>query len=305
MVTLRAGNSWLFFTIAALPLLACGSTSPPPSQFPTAEAAVTRLDATFAQVSGVTGKAAIDYLGPNGRVHAELAVLASGPANLRFGVTANVIGGAGEVASDGKIFQAEDKGANKYLVGPAKPCNIARITQVPLPSEELLPMLWGMRPKIDGPIKCDSIEWNGDGYYKVMMSDGSKDGIAHELHIAPTPGTWDKPYAQQNVRLLGVLGWKGSGSDSELVYRVTMKAHKATKTAPTMIGDTPGLDPDVPPSGPDVTVEIPWKIHIEVPAKKSDVIFEYSEAALNPPLPEGAFHLNLMPGVPVERADCE
>ena len=291
----------LFLAAFTLASIGCGSVAPPPSRMPDAQTAVARLDATYAQVSGIKGTAKIDYLGDKGRVRGDLLVLATAPASLRFGITANVIGGAGEVASDGIHFQAEDKANGKYLVGPAKPCNIARITQVPLPSDELVPMLWGMRPKIPGPIKCDSIDWDGDGYYKVMMSSADGKSMAHELHVAPTPDTWDKPFGQQKMRLLGVLGWNAD----DLVYRVTMKDHQLAHTAAAMVGDEPGLDEDVPPSGPPVDVDVPRSIKVEVPSKKSDVIFTYGEAAVNPPLPEGVFQLQLAPGVPVERSECE
>lgn len=289
--------------LSALSTLGCGSVAPPPSRIPDAQSAVARLDATFKDVSGVKGSATIDYLGDKGRVRGELQVLAAAPASLRFGITANVVGGAGEVASDGIKFEAEDKGSNKYLVGEAKPCNIARITQVPLPSDELVPMLWGMRPKIAGPISCDSIDWSGDGYYRVMVSDGH--GFAHELHVAPTDDDWNKPWDQQRMRLLGVLGWSSSSPDAELVYKVTMKGHVVAHTAKPIVGEVPGLDEDVAPSGPNVDVELPKMIHVEVPSKKADVIFQYSSFEVNPPLYEGVFQLKLTPGVPIEKAVCE
>lgn len=294
-----------FFAITAIPLLfGCGSASPPPSQFPDAKSAVARLDDTFKGVSGVKGTAKIDYLGDKGRVRGDLQVLAAAPASLRFAITANVIGGAGEVASDGFKFEAEDKGANKYLVGEPKPCNIARITQVPLPSDELVPTLWGMRPKIAGPIQCDSIGWSGDGFYRVTLSDAS--GLSHELHLVPTPGDWSKPWQEQHVRLVGVVGWSSNKPDADLVYRVTMKDHDVAHTAKPIVAEDPGLDEDVPPSGPNVDVEVPRTIHVEVPAKKADVIFQYTgEVVVNPPIPKGAFQLVLTPGVPVERAICD
>lgn len=276
----------------------CGSAKPPPSVFPDAKTAMARLDATYRDVTGISGSAKIDYLGERGRVRGDVSVLASGPARLRFAITADVVGAAGEVATDGFKFQADDKGRGRYIVGAAKPCNIARITQVPLPLEELVPMLWGMRPHLDGPIKCDSIEWT-DGHYTLMTS--AKNDLSHELHVAPYPADWDKPYAQQRLRLLGVSTW---GKDSSLVYRVTMKDHAATSTAKP-ISDPDGLTPDVAPSGPVVTdVELPRTIRVEVPSKKSDVIFKYTEEYVNPPLIDGAFNLVLKEGVPIETSEC-
>jgi hypothetical protein len=282
-------------------LAGCGAAKPPPSVLPNAQSALTRLDATYKDVTGISGSAKIDYLGDKGRVRGDVSVLASGPSRLRFAITADVVGAAGEVASDGVRFQADDKGHGRYIVGAAKPCNIARITQVPLPLEELVPMLWGMRPHLDGPIKCDSINWHDDGHYVVMMSRADKQSFSHELHVAPYPADWEKPWAQQRLRLLGVTTW----DNSSIVYRVTMKDHAATGMAKPLV-DPDGLSPDVALSGPVVTgVELPRTIHVEVPAKKSDVIFKYSEEFLNPPLIDSAFQLILKEGVPVDESRCE
>ncbi len=281
--------------------LGCGAAKPPQSAMPDAKSALLRLDATYQDVTGISGSAKIDYLGDKGRVRGDVSVLASGPSRLRFAITADVVGAAGEVATDGFKFQADDKGHGRYIVGPAKPCNIARITQVPLPLEELVPMLWGMRPHLEGPIQCDSIEW-ADGHYRLMMSRKTPGALSHELHVTPYPADWDKPWAQQRLRLLGVYAWS---SDSSLVYRVTMKDHQATSTAKP-ISDPDGLNPDVAPSGPVVSdVELPRTIRVEVPNKKSDVIFKYTEAFVNPPLIDNAFSLVLKEGVPVEESICE
>jgi hypothetical protein len=293
----------VFLLGLAASALACRSVTPPPSPLPDARSALARLDATYASVTGISGTAKIDYLGDKGRVRGEVSVLASGPARLRFAITADVVGAAGEVASDGAQFQADDKGAGRYVVGEAKPCNVAQITQVPLPLDELVPMLWGMRPRLDGPIACDSIAWSGEGHYVVMLSQGAAGARAHELHVSPYPSDWDKPWAEQRLRLLGVNAWSGA-TGGELVYRVTMKDHAATSTAQPLV-DADGIDPDVPPSGPDVTVDLPRTIRVEVPSKKSDVIFKYADARVNPPLIPDAFRLILRPGVPVVEARCE
>lgn len=294
--------------LLALSLVACRSVSPPASQIPDAKSAVARLDATYENVTGVSGSAKIDYLGEKGRVRGDISVLASGPARLRFAITADVVGAAGEIATDGLRFEADDKGNGRYVVGPAKPCNIARITQVPLPLVELVPMLYGMRPHLDGPIKCDSISWNGDGYYTVMLSTQSASSpggaLAHELHVAPYESDWNKPWQQQRMRLMGVNAWAGAGGDGALVYRVTMKDHTLTHTAKPLVDDA-GIDPDVPPSGPNVDIEMPRTIHVEVPSKKSDVVFKYTDAAVNPPLLPTSFNLVLKPGVPVDESQCD
>ena len=129
---LCAGAVWV--AGCALAAQACGGVAPPPSAMPDARTAVARLDATFAGVSGLSGRAKIDYLGARGRVRGEASLLVSAPASLRLAITADVIGGAGEIASDGVRFEADDRAHGRFMVGAAKPCSMARLTRVPLAS---------------------------------------------------------------------------------------------------------------------------------------------------------------------------
>jgi hypothetical protein len=309
-LTARAPLVWLVWLGFAGALVACGGVPKPASAFPDAKSAVGRLDATYAGVSGVRGAAKIDYLGDKGRVHGELSLLGSAPSSMRFAIKADVIGAAGEVTTDGVEFMADDRAHGRYLFGPAKPCNIAKITQVPLPSDELLPLLWGMRPPIAGPIVRDSIRWSEEGWYVVMLAPApASNAIAHELHLQPLPEDQAKPWSEQRVRLLGVTGWRlaaGSldGSEGTIVYRASLKDHAPTVTAGPLV-DEDGLSPPVPPSGPSVRVEVPRTLRVEVPAKNSDVILKYSEVTLNPPLLPRVFQLMLRPEVPTGRVDCE
>lgn len=294
--------------VACSALAACGSVKPPTSQMPDARTALGRLDATYAQVSGVRADAKIDYLGDKGRVRGDVKLLASAPSGMRIAITADVVGSAGEVATDGATFEADDKTNGRFLVGEATPCNIARLTQVPIATRELVPMLWGMRPAIDRPIVADSLRWSDAGYYVLMLVEEASEkgeGVhARELHVVPTPSDWSKPYAEQRLRLLEVDGWSSGASDAKLVYRVEMRDHAPAKTAGPIV-DSDGISPDVAPSGPDVTVDVPRALHVEVPAKNSDVVLKYGEVVVNPPLLDGVFELRIPPGIPVDRARCD
>jgi hypothetical protein len=128
---------------------------------------------------------------------------------------------------------------------------------------------------------------------------------ARELHVTPTPSDWSKPFGEQHLRLLEVDGWSSGATDATLVYRVQMRDHAPTKTSPALV-DPDGISADVAPSGPDVTVEVPRALHVEVPGKKSDVVLKYGEVTVNPPLVDGVFRLHVPVGAPVDRAaTCE
>ena len=106
------------------------------------------------------------------------------------------------------------------------------------------------------------------------------------------------------MRLLEVDGWSSGTSDAKLVYKVEMRDHAMAKTAGPIV-DADGLSPDVAPSGPEVSVEVPRALHVEVPAKSSDVVLKYSDVVVNPPLLDGVFKLHIPPGIPVDRARCD
>jgi hypothetical protein len=69
--------------------------------------------------------------------------------------------------------------------------------------------------------------------------------------------------------------------------------------------DPDGLDPPIPPSGPPCVIEVPRKIHIEVPEDDQDVQFRYDSVVVNPPLPEGVFRQPVPAGLQRVRVDCE
>jgi len=45
-----------------------------------------------------------------------------------------------------------------------------------------------------------------------------------------------------------------------------------------------GIDPDIPPSGPECRARVPRRLHLDVPAEEQDLVLGISEIARNPPL---------------------
>ena len=88
-----------------------------------------------------------------------------------------------------------------------------------------------------------------------------------------------------------------------------LKAHGAKMVAVEdvtgAIANPDGIDPDVPPSGPECRAALPRRLHLEVPAEEQDLVLSISDIAHNPPLKTGAFEQTPPGGVVVRSSPCQ
>ena len=124
-----------------------------------------------------------------------------------------------------------------------------------------------------------------------MLFIPSASEAREEIHLAPRPDDWTKPWEQQRMRVLDVR----VEQQQYVLYHAELSEHAAAATAAAR-EDPDGLAPPLPPSGPPCDAEIPRKIHMEVPDPEADVRFQYQELKWNPPLPEGTFEQPAPPG---------
>jgi hypothetical protein len=284
-----------FVALAPL-LLACCGTAPPRSQFPTADDALGRMKATYACVNGVQGTAKIDHFSPKGRVRGEVLLFAVNPDRVRFDVVSPFGATLINLASNGKQFQMIDYKEKQFLHGPASTCNLARLTQVPVPGHALVALLRGEAPVLKHEPAGATIAWS-DGFYRVLVQ--STRNADQEVHLEVHPDDWDKPWSEQRVRVTNVRVAQ-SGVD---LYQAELKNHEPARTAEARV-DPDGLDEDIPPSGGACDAELPRSIRMKVPNTEEDVIFQYKEAKWNPPIVAGAFTLKTPGGVRKVFVDC-
>ena len=290
------------YAAVAATLALCACTTPPPaSQLPNAQAAIDRMRATTACGNGVQADAKLDHFSSEGRIRTELLMIAERPARLRMDILVTGAGSVATLTTDGTRFEATDKRENRFLYGPATACNIARITRIPIPGFVLVTLLRVQSPvlKHDAPgLPPPTIAWSGSGYYVVRIP-GNNDAV-EEIHLAPRPDDWNKPYGEQNLRVLDVtVSQKGV-----LLYHAELDTHQSapmSKEASVSAEDALlGMKP-LPPSGPMCTAEIPRRIHVEMPNLGADVLFRYEKVEWNPPLQPGVFTQQPQPGLtPVE-----
>lgn len=290
---------------AAALLWGCGAVPPPKSQFPDGDAALDRLHGCYECTFGVQGTAKIDHTSPDGRVKGELDFFAVVPDRVRFdaekfGVMVYTL------TSDGKDFKLLDTKQKEFLYGPAKPCNLAKLTKVPLPGHVLVSLMIGDAPVLVHDKSTIKLAWDGDvGQYVVSIT--SQNDAQQELHLEVHPEDLAKEWKDQRIRLRNV---KVTQKGTEL-YQVTLDDFRSVKTAPTRV-DPDGMEEDLLPIGPACDAEIPSTIRMEVPNTLDDVLFKYIEAdqkgnplpKWNPPLPQGVWTQPVPDGVQQIPVDC-
>jgi hypothetical protein len=246
------------------------------------------MKATYACANGVQGEAKIDNFSPKGRVRGELLLTAVVPDRVRFDVQAfgNVLY---TLASDGKAFEMLDVKEKQFLFGPSSPCNLARMTQVPIPGHALVDLLRGEAPVLVHPPAGATIAWDSKGFYRIVLTSTRE--ATEEIHLEVRPSDVDRPWSEQRVRVTQVrVDQRGVP-----LYQADLTNHKPTETAKPRV-DPDGIDPDIPPIGPVCDAELPWSIHMTVPHTEQDVIIQYKAAKWNPPIVPGAFKLEPPPG---------
>jgi hypothetical protein len=282
--------------VAALGLCGCVARAPA-SLAPSAAAALDRLRETGRCGVAVQANAKIDHFGKQGRVRGDLLMFAQAPANLRMDVVSPFGVTVATLTSDGSRFALADLRDKRFYVGPASACNIARLTTVPMPGHVLGDLLRGQAPVLKR-VGEPTIAWSGGGYYVVLVQ--STRDAREEIHLAPQPDDFNKPWAEQRMRLLDVKVEQYGG----VVYHAALSDHRPTTTAPARV-DPDGVEPPIPPSGPPCDAEIPRRIHVEVPDESADVLFRYDEVHWNPPIPAGSFTQRAPDSMPTVPVTCD
>lgn len=276
---------------------ATGCRQAPPSQFPNAQAALDRLTDTYSCSRGVSGEAEIDYFGDEGRFRGiSLLYAAVLPEQLRLDVVSNFGVVLSTLTADGQEFSLYDLRARSFLRGKATECNVARLTQVPVPPFVLVQLLRGEAPVLVHEPEQASISWNGNYEIKVR----SKHQAEQVIVLEPYASDYDKPWREQRLRVLQVRVEQAGVP----LYTAELEGHRARNLAEPW-KDPDGFSPDIPPSGPMCSAEVPGRIRLEVPYLGRDIVIKVKDVVQNPPLVAGGFRQNVPAGVRVSRSECE
>lgn len=281
-------------------LTGCVHVAPPASSPPTADAALARMHSTFACGNAVQAGAKIDHFGEHGRVRGDLMLFAARPDRIRMDVVSPFGVALATLTSDGRRFGLTDLRDKVFYEGPSRACNIARLTTLPVPGHVLVDLLRGEAPVLKHDPSAATIAWSSQGYWVLHVP--STRGASEEIHLAPRPDDWQKPWEQQRMRVLDVRVTQ----QGYVLYHAELDDHAGAPTA------GPREDPDnlpgelpIPPSGPVCDAEVPRRIHVEVPYPEADVRFTTTQLTWNPPLPEGTFVQPVPPAMRVQQVTCD
>lgn len=292
------GNAALRWGLLLSAALSTGCpTPPPPSQFPSAQEALEGMKRSFRCANGVQGEGKIDHVSPQGRVRGEVYIFAVNPARVRFDVVSPFGAMLYTLTSNGETFRMLDVKEKRFLHGPASPCNLARLTQVPVPGHVLVSLLRGEAPLLVHRPEQASLSWDSGGFYRVEL-ESTRDA-RQELRLAVHEDDFLKPWGEQRLRLVGLT----TEQRGVVLYQADLSDHELAHTAPAR-EDPDGIDEPIPPSGGRCDIEVPRTIRILVPHANDDVVFEYQKVSLNPPIPEGAFSQPVPGGVRQQYVDC-
>lgn len=284
-------------TLVAAALLATACPSPPPpSQFPSAAAALERMRATSECNRGVRGEATLDAYSDTGRVRGTVFYLVSVPDRLRLDVFSPFGAVISTLTSDGERFAYSDIRDKRFFRGPASSCNLARFTGIPLPPFVLVELMRGQAPVLVHEPGAARIAWRS-GRYEIAVS--GKHRATELVALEPRPEDWLKPWQEQRVRVLEVR----VEQQGTLLYDAELAGYQPARVASPIV-DPDGLTADIPPSGPPCGAELPGRLRVEVPVAERDLVLRNRHAEHNPPLRQDAFAQHTPSGVRPVWLDC-
>lgn len=296
-------TNWGVTALAGLLLLGCGGA--PRSKFPTGDAALERMHATYACSRGIRGEAEVDYFGKEGRVRGSLLYLAVLPDQLRMDVYSPFGVVVSTLTSDGKDFALYDLQHATYLHGPATTCNVARFTQVPVPPFALVELTRGEAPVLVHTPESIRVRWKRrlrGGSYVVHVE--SKHDAEQDIELMVHPADVDKPWTEQRVTVSSVVVRQGGVT----LYAADLRGHTAGRTAAGR-ADPDGLGEDLLPSGPPCDAPVPDRLRLRVPDTEQELIFDNErigkDVVHNPPLTGAEFVQAVPGGVKVVYAECQ
>ncbi len=284
---------WRCALVGCALLTGCTNIAPPKSVPPTGDAALERMRGGAACADGLQASAKIDYYGDQGRVRGELLMIAKRPASLRMDIVSPFGATLATLTSDSTKFALADLRNKQFLFGPAKTCNIARLTHMPIPAPALVDLLRGVAPVLKRSSPA-TIAWDRHGYYVVTIASTRQ---ANEvIHLAPHPDDMGRPWEEQRLRLK-FFSVEQAGKE---MYHAELDEHAAAKSL--VVEASPedivaGIAPAA--NGAACNIEVPRVVHVESPSTGDDVLFRYSDISWNPTPDPSIF--TQMPAAGLER----
>jgi hypothetical protein len=151
--------------LLALLAAACGPVPRPADAYASAPDLLADMLALRGRVRSLRATGRIDHFGDQ-RVQGKMFAFAEPPDRLRVDLVSPLGSTLAVLTVAAGAFSMSDEREGKHYAGPAEPCNIARLIRVPLPAEDVIRVLAGSTPVIEGQ---SAVAWDRAGHYDVRI----------------------------------------------------------------------------------------------------------------------------------------
>lgn len=306
----RSGPAWpkgaelcgargLLLLVSAL----LGACVPAPGvRFAEARGVLDRLAEQTSCSRAVQGDAKLVLSGPFVHLQGNLLYRAEAPDKLRFDLYSALGVTLSTLTTDGEQFALYDLAQATFSHGPAKTCNVQRLTRVAVPPFALVELLRGRPPVLAHDPSQTKLRFVrpvfGQGYYQLRLIGDHR--ASETLKIEVDRDDYQAPLSSQRLRLRSVRVEQAG----RLLYRVELSDYRSPAPVPTSNEDpTMGLPPPSP-TGPACDVELPGELSFSVGKKGYRLSLINEEVFHNPPAVPGVYRQKAASGVRSEFSDC-
>jgi outer membrane lipoprotein-sorting protein len=254
--------------VALLPLVAgCPKPAVRPYPPPSADELMAALRSRAEHLKTLRMTAKVDHMANGGeRVRIKVNMLLARGGKLRIEADSPLGGALATLVSDGTQFSLLDVRQNRFLTGPAKACNVARLIRLSIAPDDVVAVLMGGAP-LDGKIKSSAWDPNNGGREVLTLS--LPDGGEETIQLDGREKRWD------------VLRAERRDAAGKVLWRVTNDGFKDH-------GD----------------VRLPDVEDVEEPPHGADAEIKLRSVEPNLEIKDELFRLSPPQGVPAEPADC-
>ncbi|MBN2526892.1 MAG: DUF4292 domain-containing protein [Deltaproteobacteria bacterium] len=215
----------VFCSIVGL-LAACGPIRPPKDAYQDVHTLLKQMDQKRGPVESFRIAGSIDHVQEQ-RVRGKAFIFSKLPGNLRIDILSPFGNTLSVLTADSDKFGLSDYKVGRFFTGKPIPCNVARFVGVALPPSDVIAILIGKVPLIEG---TKELKWHPDGYYVVTITKGN---MVQTLHIGADKKTLPLQMAQikENNKIVFNVSfnmWRSVG-DARVPYeiRIEMPRDKA------------------------------------------------------------------------------
>jgi outer membrane lipoprotein-sorting protein len=257
--------------LAAAMLLLAGCPPPPvarPYPPPTAGELLQAITTHSRSIHSLRAEARVEHQIERGqRIKVTISLLLARGGKLRLEAQAPIGGGTvATLVADGNRFALLDSRNNRFLQGPAKGCNVARLIRIALEPEEVVEVLTGGVPIQGEP---QGVSWDAAHGGREVLELRTPDGGKERIWLDSKDRLWD------------VLEAERRDAHGKIIWHLS---HSGFATHDQ--------------------VRLPQRTEVEEPPVGAGARLKFRELEPNVPEKEELFQLTPPPGMAVEPSDC-